>query len=425
VTDVAARSPNALDRRQVDDQGIEIASVWKSYPRWGQNNGRTLREFLVRRVGRDPERRWVLQKVSARVPRGGSLGVIGNNGAGKSTLLRICAGLTRPTRGSVRRPAGTAAVLQLGDLFDPTLTGAENAVTAAIVAGMRRAQARAILPAVFSFAELTDFAEAPLRTYSEGMKLRLAFGVIAQLRPTALILDEVIAVGDRRFQAKCLEYIREIRENGASLVFATHDLEQVASECEQTIWLQSGVVRAAGDSATVVDAYRNAMASETLERMPDASGGDGPLELRRNRLGSQEVRIGSVRIAHLDGTPTREIGVGASLLVSLQVTSAIGAVSGAIVAIAVRRSSDGVVCCDYNTEADAVDIGDLSRPTTLSIQYDRLELAPGSYDLELGVYAQGWEYAYDVHFGVYGLKVVGEGAGAGVLASPHAWRLSV
>src|SRR3954470_5086323 len=198
---------------------IAFHRVWKSYPRWPSGT-RTVRALVTRRVpllGRSG-RTWALSDVSFDVPAGGSLGLIGPNGAGKSTLLRLAAGLGRPTRGSVDRPDSTAAVLNFDSWFDGELTGRENAVTALVVNGWRRTQAKALLPAVLEFAELEDFADAPVRTYSEGMKLRLAFGVVAQLRPAALLIDEVIAVGDLRFQAKCMERIQDLRESGTTLL---------------------------------------------------------------------------------------------------------------------------------------------------------------------------------------------------------------
>src|SRR5215218_8731023 len=202
---------------------IRFEAVWKSYPRWG---ARTPREALDRRVPGllgGGERRWVLRDVSFTVGRGEFTGVIGLNGAGKSTLLRLAAGLTSPTRGRVWLPEETAAILNLGDLFDLSLTGRENALTSALAAGISPRRARELMPQIVAFAELEGFEDAPLRTYSDGMRLRLAFGVLAQLSPDALLLDEVIAVGDVRFRQQCLDYVRNrCNDGGAGVLFASH-----------------------------------------------------------------------------------------------------------------------------------------------------------------------------------------------------------
>ena len=210
-------------------------------------------------------------------------------------------------------------MLSLGDAFDLTLSGRENALTATLVAGVRRREAQRRLDDVMAFAELEAFADAPMRTYSDGMRLRLAFGVIAQLEPDALLLDEVIAVGDMRFQAKCMERIRELRQQGTAVVFASHDIDKVAEECSRAVWLQAGGVRLTGDAATVVGEYREAMRSDTVERTPAPAGGpEGSLELRRNRFGSQELQIVRVEVLDGDGAPTREVATGDPLRIVLE-----------------------------------------------------------------------------------------------------------
>jgi lipopolysaccharide transport system ATP-binding protein len=406
--------------------GVQLTGVWKSYPRW-QPGVRTIRRLASRRLPtliRRGERRWALRDVSVHVGPGESLGVIGQNGAGKSTLLRLASGLSRPTRGEIRVPESTASVLSLGDLFNPELTGMENALTMAMVAGLRKAKARAAIPAAVEFAELEDFVDAPVRTYSDGMKLRLAFGVVAQLRPEVLLLDEVMAVGDLRFQAKCLERIHELREEGTTLIFASHDLDQVAAECDRSIWLQAGGVRAHGEATDVVESYRTAMSTTTIELTPPPTkDADSPLELRRNRFGSQEVTIESVALAHPDGSRATEIRVGDPLVVTLALESHIGAVRDAVVAVSLSRTSDGVVCCDSNTEVDGVSLGSLGAPTRVTLNYERLDLLPGDYTFEVGIYAAEWRYAYDVHMQAYDISVIGRREGHGVFRPPHRWRI--
>src|SRR4051794_41742415 len=237
-------------RRVVSGAPIRFDSVWKGYPLWPSGQ-RTLRAIASRRSPlflRNAEKRWALKDVSFEVAPGQSVGLIGGNGAGKSTLLRLAAGLGAPTRGKVRVDEHAAAVLSLGDTLHPSLTGSENAVTAAVIAGLSRAEARRRLPAMLEFAELEDVADAPLRTYSDGMRLRLAFSVVAQLEPQVLLVDEVLAVGDLRFQAKCLARVRELRESGTTVVMASHDLSLVRRECGQVAWLNAGHLVSYGEA---------------------------------------------------------------------------------------------------------------------------------------------------------------------------------
>jgi lipopolysaccharide transport system ATP-binding protein len=405
---------------------LRFERVWKSYPRWAAGS-RTVGGIVTRRVPAltpERERRWALREISLDLRRGESLGLIGLNGAGKSTLLRLGSGLGRPTRGSIGLPENTAAALSLGDSFDLSLTGRENALTAAIVAGMRRAQARALIPAALEFAELEEFADAPMRTYSEGMKLRLAFGVIAQLEPDVLLVDEVIAVGDARFQAKCHGRIAEMQDSGTALILASHDLSQVAERCAKALWLQAGQLRSLGDAATVIADYESAMGSTTLDRTPAPEAGESSsLELRRNRFGTQAITIDAVTLRGPDGTPTTEVASGSYLSVALELSNHHGPVDHPIVGVAIHRAEDGVVCYDSSTYSDGVAIGRLVDRVSVRISFDRLDLLPGEYLIDVGVYEPEWQFAYDFHWQAYPLRVVGHGRDKGVFRPPHRWEV--
>jgi lipopolysaccharide transport system ATP-binding protein len=282
-----------------------------------------------------------------------------------------------------------------------------------VVAGLRRAEARARLRDALEFAELEPFADAPVRTYSDGMKLRLAFGVVAQLRPRVLIVDEVIAVGDLRFQAKCLERIRELRQSGTSVLLASHALDQVASECERALWLQGGEVRMQADAATAVGEYTQAMYSETLARTPAPAAAGSTLELRRNRFGSQELTIERVSVPE-------EVESGTAFEVSFEVAGR--AVTDPIASVTIHRAGDGVVCCDLSTEAAGVRLGQVgSDGLRVTLALERLELAPGDYLVDIGMHEHGWQYAYDFHWQAYPLRVTGRSAGEGLLVPGHRW----
>jgi lipopolysaccharide transport system ATP-binding protein len=403
---------------------IRFEGVWKAYPRW---DARTLREALNRRLpgllGRS-EQRWVLSDVSLTVGRGEFVGVVGQNGAGKSTLLRLAAGLTVPTRGQVLLPAETSAILNLGDLFDLVLTGRENAITTAIATGLSPRRARELVPHVLDFAELEGFEDAPLRTYSDGMRLRLAFGVLAQLEPDALLLDEVIAVGDLRFQEKCLQYVRDRCERGAGVLFASHSLDQVARECDRAVWLEAGGIRAIGDASAVVAEYREAMHSETRDRTPAPYGATGALELRRNRFGSQEATIEDVVLRDGAGRPVASLASGGALEVGFRVRTPPGRpVRAPIAGVTIVRAADGTVCYDTNTANGGVALGDVAGERLVTLALDRLDLVPGDYFVDLGVYEGDWRYAYDFHWHVYPLTVLGDSSDGGVFRPPHRWTV--
>jgi lipopolysaccharide transport system ATP-binding protein len=402
---------------------LRVEGVWKSYPRWPAG-ARTLRSIAARRMpllARRGEQRWVLRDVTLAAGPGSSVGVIGRNGAGKSTLLRLASGLGQPTRGTVRGPAGVASVLTLGDTFDPTLSGRENAETAAIVSGWTRREARELLPAIFAFAELEEFGDAPVRTYSEGMKLRLAFGVVAQLDPDVLLIDEVIAVGDLAFQAKCMDRIRELRERGAALILASHDLRLIERECERAVWLEDGAIAAAGETGEVVGRYEEAARERTLSRTPEpAPGAEDMLELRRNRVGTQEATIDAVELD--GGEQPGSVASGNPLTVSVTLSSTSGPLLDPIVALAIHREADGALCFEANTRDEGVAVGRVSAGT-VSLVIARLDLAPGRYLLDVGLYRADWDLVYDFHWHAYPLEVSGRAGGGGALDPPRRWNV--
>jgi lipopolysaccharide transport system ATP-binding protein len=403
---------------------IHLEDVWKAYPRWG---GGTLREALDHRLPGllgGGEQRWALRGVSFGVGRGEFVGLVGQNGAGKSTLLRLAAGIAVPTRGRVMMPDETAAILSLGDLFDLALTGRENAMTTALAAGVSVRRARALAPEAFAFAELEGFEDAPVRTYSDGMRLRLAFGVLAQMAPQALLLDEVIAVGDLRFQQKCLEYVRERCAEGAGVLFASHNLDHVARECGKAVWLEAGGVRAFGAADAVVAAYRDAMHSQTRERTPAPEGPTSDLELRRNRFGSQEAIIDQVELRDGVGQPIAELSSGASLELSFIVRAPPGQpVRAPIVGMTITRAADGTICYDTNTANEGVLVDEIAGERRLSLLFERLDLIPGDYFVDVGIYEAQWRHAYDYHWHVYPLRVHGSSSDGGVFRPPHRWEV--
>jgi lipopolysaccharide transport system ATP-binding protein len=400
---------------------LRFEHVWKAYPRWdGQT--RTLKGHVARRLpvfNRD--HRWALEDISFELLRGESVGLIGANGAGKSTLLRLASGVGVATRGSIALADNTASVLTLGDAFDLTLTGRENAITAGLMQGLRRAAVVEKLPAILEWAELEPFADAPVQSYSDGMRLRLAFGVIAQLEPDVLLLDEVISVGDLRFQEKCMQRVAELRARGTTVLYASHALEEVAEVCDRAIWLERGRLRAFDRASDVIERYREAMHAESVRRTPPSEGPDAlGLELGRNRIGSQEVTIERVALAGVEGGPGR-VSSGEPFSVSFDVVPR-GRVGGAArSSVAIVRAEDRLVCVDLNTEADRVAL-ELDSASSVRLELPALSLAPGDYEVEIGVYAEDWSYVYDFHSEVYALTVTGA-SGGGVYRPRSGWAV--
>jgi len=401
---------------------LRFDGVWKAYRDWTQPP-RTLRGALAHRAplsGRRRPKRWALRDLTLELAAGGSLGVIGHNGAGKSTFLRLAAGLGRPTRGQIAVHPETSAVLSLGASFDDQLTGRENALTAALVAGMRRQEAQRLLPAMLDFADLGDFVSSPVRTYSEGMKLRLAFGTIAALEPRLLILDEVLAVGDLNFRQKCAERIAELRAGGTSLLLASHSLDELRETCDRVVWLHRGGVRSIGDADAVLEEYERDAIERTYAATPVGSAREeGGLRLRENRFGSQEMTIEAVDVH--GAAPGAAVRTGDPLHVRVTLAARDGAVRDPIVVVSLRRTGDEAVVFDLSTRADGVSLGREVREADVTLSIERLELPAGDYALDVGVFEAAWEHAYDYHWQTYPVTIAGPAGATGMLLPAHRW----
>jgi ABC-type polysaccharide/polyol phosphate transport system ATPase subunit len=232
---------------------IHFNCVTKSFRQGGAKMLRGHLEDRFRRRKREVFQ--ALKHVSFRLDRGESMAVVGRNGAGKSTLLSLVAGLAEPNEGCVTVNGRVAALMELGSGFHPDLTGVENLRLNASLLGLTRERTREVHDSIEEFADIGDFINQPLRTYSSGMIMRLAFSVAIHVDPDILIIDEVLAVGDQNFQAKCFDKISDLKHAGKTLLFVSHAANNVRKLCERALWLEHGEVMMDGSAGEVIDAY--------------------------------------------------------------------------------------------------------------------------------------------------------------------------
>ncbi|MDQ4143325.1 MAG: ABC transporter ATP-binding protein [Actinomycetota bacterium] len=372
---------------------IELRGVGKLYRRVSTGVPRSLRTLTERAPRLE---HWALRDVSFSVTRGETVGVLGRNGSGKSTLLRVLAAITRPTRGDVvvrRRPHG---LLSLGEGLHPLLSAEENAITTAMLAGLTRREAQRRLPDIAAFAELEAHMDQPLRTFSDGMRLRLAFAAAVHVDPEILLIDEILSVGDLRFQQKCFAYLQHLQGAGVTIVVTSHDLRQILQLCQRALWLAGGEVRHLGETTEVVERYENAMNEGVPVREPWPGGG--------SRHGTGQVEVVAVRL--LDGKmdETACIGRGAPLTVEIDFV-AHTPVPDAIFGVSAHSQTDGSRCLDLNTQADGHSIGRLEGPGTVCLHLDEVDLEGGSYRIDVGVYEANWEFPYDYLWQAFPLEV--------------------
>ncbi len=232
---------------------IEVNGVGKAYHMYERPSHRLWQALAGKRKSYYKDF-WALRGVSFSIRRGQTVGIVGRNGSGKSTLLQMIAGTLNPTEGSISVKGRVAALLELGSGFNPEFTGRENVYLNATILGLTRAQIEARIDSILAFADIGEFIDQPVRSYSSGMSVRLAFAVIAHVDADILIIDEALAVGDAFFSQKCMRFLREFQKNG-TLLFVSHDAAAVTNLCENAVWLQNGQMRLVGTSQEVIEAY--------------------------------------------------------------------------------------------------------------------------------------------------------------------------
>ena len=265
---------------------IEAHNLSKAYRLGTLDSRTTLWEATAHLVGSKPpvnEEVWALRGVSFTISEGETFGLVGRNGAGKTTLLRILSRITQPTDGRAAVRGRVRALLQVGMGFHPELTGRENVFLGGVILGMRRREIRRKFNEIVEFAGVEDFLDTPVKRYSSGMHMRLAFSVAAHLEPEVLLVDEVLAVGDAEFQRRCLEKMSEIGREGRTVIFVSHDAGAVAELCDRAAWLDHGRIVAEGAASEIVGSYMDSVLARGSEALTIPAH-DGPVQLRDAEL---------------------------------------------------------------------------------------------------------------------------------------------
>jgi lipopolysaccharide transport system ATP-binding protein len=407
--------------RNLTTPAIRLIGVGKRYRRGLRREGyRTLREAVsdgVRALSASSFRRrreaaatsffWALHDVSFDVPRGSALGLIGANGAGKSTLLKILSRVTEPTAGQVQLRGRVGSLLEVGTGFHPELTGRENVLLNGAILGMKRAEILAKFDAIVAFAEIEPFIDTPVKHYSSGMYLRLAFAVAAHLEPEILLVDEVLAVGDASFQKRCLGKMNDVAREGRTVIFVSHNLQAIQRLCSHAVMLEAGQVAAFGDTSTVVGQY---LSRDYLRPAPGARIDVSTLP----RTGTGDARFVSVAYTAGSGVGDGNPRPDGPLEFVLEIQSA---------AARDVRSLSVFLLEQYGTKILNADTLHLERTVslrqglnTVRLRIASIHLLPGTYRVGLWladpVHAQSVTGAYDYVESAFEIEVATRGAGA-------------
>ncbi len=293
-------------------QVVNLGKAYKTYPsQWAR-----LAEWLIPNSKPRHELKWVLTDISFHIKPGEALGVVGMNGAGKSTLLKILTGTTQATSGHLSATGRVAALLELGMGFHPDFTGRQNVYMAGQLLGLSMEELHTLMPSIEAFAEIGEYMDHPLRTYSSGMQMRLAFSVATAQRPDILIVDEALSVGDSYFQHKSFDRIRQFRKEGTTLLIVSHDRQSIQSVCDRAILLNKGNLVMEGPPEEVMDYYGAMMAEREQNTIRQERLDNGKV---RTISGTGEASISSVVLLDEQGKATEVIEVGSPVTLEVRV----------------------------------------------------------------------------------------------------------
>ena len=456
---------------------IELDHVTKIYRRYSGRQFATLKSALLQRsILRDltaSETFPALTDVSFSVPKGSTYGVIGRNGSGKSTALKLVAGITKATSGSVKVEGRISALIELGAGFHPEISGRENVFINGIMLGLTKSQIHERFDEIVDFAELREFIDAPVKTYSSGMYMRLGFAVAIHVDPDVLLVDEVLAVGDEGFTHKCLDKFAEFRRSNKTILLVTHSLGLVERFCDEAVWIDEGRVMGHGDPKRMVDAYLTAvergeeqlLATTTAKAVEAAKRGEGDrphpvdgvvphargagssdptvatdaeaasnepvtegepqlqnmFEANEGRWGSREIEITDVTLIDHAGEPSFVFHSGEAMSVRVTV-HAHAPISDFVFGIGLFNA-DGVCCYGTNTYLEKMTPVKIEGTVQATFAIERLDLVEGTYKLDVAVHKRDG-FPYDYHRLLYTFRVKSRTHDAGIYRPPHRWSFS-
>ncbi|RPI50750.1 MAG: ABC transporter ATP-binding protein [Acidobacteria bacterium] len=453
---------------------IELTNVTKVYRKYARRKQfATLKSALLKGSliqDLQPEETFpALHSVSFTVPAGRTYGIIGRNGSGKSTALKLVAGITKPTSGTVKVNGRISALIELGAGFHPEISGRENVFINGIMLGLTKREISRRFDEIVEFAEVQDFIDAPVKTYSSGMYMRLGFAVAIHVDPDVLLVDEVLAVGDAGFTHKCLDKFGEFKRRGKTILLVTHSLELVERFCDEALWLDSGRVRGSGDPRRVVGAYltdvgkseerelarteERAQTEEVRRAGPSgpADAESAPLDGARGassdsrrakqdsahdlehpaaddmtrqdegRWGSREIEITGVTLKDAEGQVSHIFQSGDPMSIHLRVR-AHEPHSDFVFGIGVY-SADGVNCYGTNTHLEDFMSEEIQGDGEVTFAIDALDLVEGTYKLDVAVHKRDG-YPYDYHRLLYTFRVKSRSKEVGIYRPKHSWQFT-
>ncbi len=419
----------------VNDIAIDVNNITKSFKVFLDKGSQLKERLLFRKRSRYEERR-VLRGISFQVKKGEAIGLIGHNGCGKSTTLKLLTKIMFPDTGTITMNGRVSSLIELGAGFHPDMSGRENIYTNAAIFGLTKKEIDARLKDIISFSELEEFIDNPVRTYSSGMYMRLAFSVAINVDADILLIDEILAVGDANFQAKCFNKLKEIKAHGTTIVIVSHSLGQIEQICDRSVWIHEGLIKAEGAPKEIDLEYLDFMGRKMQETVgrelensspdddaPDndkeESPSDTPQESSK-RWGNGDARIKSVRVYTPGGLQQRIFRTGETVTFRLDYTVK-RAVDDAVFGIGIFNR-EGVQCYGVNTRIDKHERFRLDRSGSAEIVLEDVPLLAGEYLIDFAI-ETGDGIPVDYYREAFKLEMINPVGDVGIARIKHNWQI--
>ena len=441
---------------------IAVDNVTKSFKIY-YDKGHNIKERILFRGRGRFERREVLRGISFQVQKGEAIGLIGVNGCGKSTTLKLLTGIMYPDSGTVTMKGRVSALIELGAGFHPDMSGRENIYTNAAIFGLSRREVDECIGDIIAFSELEEFIDNPVRTYSSGMYMRLAFSVAINVRADILLIDEILAVGDAAFQAKCFNKLREIKSQGTTIVIVSHSLNQIEQICERSLWIMDGKIRMEGLPREVhaeymafmsekVDKSLAAMTPKAAEQekaepsAADAPGKDeadsgskesfaetpsepvqtetpkeyDPQKPNGKRWGSREAEMTSVEVLNEKGEPCTRFDPQDDITVRIRYRSKV-VLKDVVLGLALYRS-DGLYIYGTNSLLDRMGVVKLEGTGVIDLKMHQVGLNQGEYAVDLALHRPDG-FSYDFWRNTCTFTISEKSGEVGIISLNHEWKI--
>ena len=413
---------------------IEIDNVSKLYKKFAHKRQfQTLKSALLGgnffKAINPREAFSALKNVNCAVPQGRMFGIIGSNGSGKSTLLKLIAGISKPTFGKITTHGKISALIELGAGFHPEISGRENIFINGIMLGLSRKSIADKFDEIVKFAELEDFIDQPVKTYSSGMFMRLGFAVAVNVDPDILLIDEVLAVGDEAFAHKCLDKINDFRRRNKTIVLVTHSMSMVKELCDSAMWLKKGEVMKIGDPRMVCGAYlmdvenkeEKDLQVEYQKIAEEMASGKQNETIQQSRWGGGEIQITKVQLLDQHDQEKHVFTTGERMQIKMFVHVR-QAVEDFVFGIAIFNT-EGICCYGTNTNIEEFQSLECKGTGEVTFSIDHLNLVEGTYFLDVASHRKD-DYPYDYHRHLYTFKVRSQIKDVGVFRPQHRWEFS-